>query len=112
MRLQLLLTLSCDMLWIRYQAASWEIARRIVAKVEWPGDELSPRIVFILTNLRWNPAMWFDSTTTELVGLHGMPPVVDADFTMALYGKVQLEALANTGRRLVPVVWLLHRGDF
>jgi hypothetical protein len=37
----------------RYQAASWEIARRVVAKVEWHAGELFPRIGFIVTNLRW-----------------------------------------------------------
>ena len=37
----------------RYQAASWEIARRVVAKIEWHAGELFPRIGFIVTNLRW-----------------------------------------------------------
>jgi len=37
----------------RYQAASWDIPRRVVAKVEWHAGELFPRIGFILTNLRW-----------------------------------------------------------
>jgi len=37
----------------RYQAASWKIARRVVAKVEWHAGELFPRIGFIVTNLRW-----------------------------------------------------------
>jgi len=37
----------------RYQAASWEIDRRVVAKVEWHEGELFPRIDFIVTNLRW-----------------------------------------------------------
>ncbi|MHC4424708.1 MAG: IS1380 family transposase, partial [Planctomycetota bacterium] len=37
----------------RYQAASWEIPRRVVAKVEWHAGELFPRIGFIVTNLRW-----------------------------------------------------------
>lgn len=35
----------------RYQAASWEIARRIVAKVEFHCEELFPRVGFIVTNL-------------------------------------------------------------
>jgi hypothetical protein len=34
-----------------YQAASWDKARRVVAKVEWHKDELFPRIGFIVTNL-------------------------------------------------------------
>jgi len=37
----------------RYQAASWDIPRRVVAKVEWHAGELFPRIGFIVTNLRW-----------------------------------------------------------
>ena len=34
-----------------YQAASWAIARRVVAKVEFHCGELFPRVGFILTNL-------------------------------------------------------------
>ena len=34
-----------------YQAATWDRARRVVAKVEWHRDELFPRIGFIVTNL-------------------------------------------------------------
>jgi hypothetical protein len=37
----------------RYQAASWKIARRVVAKIEWHAGELFPKIGFIVTNLRW-----------------------------------------------------------
>ncbi len=37
----------------RYQAASWELPRRVVAKIEWHAGELSPRVGFIVTNLRW-----------------------------------------------------------
>jgi hypothetical protein len=37
----------------RYQAASWEQDRRVVAKVEWHEGELFPRVGFIVTNLRW-----------------------------------------------------------
>ena len=37
----------------RYQAASWDIARRVVAKIEWHEGELFPRVGFIVTNLRW-----------------------------------------------------------
>jgi hypothetical protein len=37
----------------RYQAASWEQSRRVVAKVEWHEGELFPRVGFIVTNLRW-----------------------------------------------------------
>ena len=37
----------------RYQAASWKIARRVVAKIEWHAGELFPRINYIVTNLRW-----------------------------------------------------------
>jgi len=36
-----------------YQAASWEISRRVVAKIEWHVGELFPRVGFIVTNLRW-----------------------------------------------------------
>ena len=34
-----------------YQAATWEKARRVVAKVEWHPGELYPRVGFIVTNL-------------------------------------------------------------
>ena len=34
-----------------YQAASWTIARRVVAKVEFHCGELFPRIGFVVTNL-------------------------------------------------------------
>ena len=37
----------------RYQAASWKINRRVVAKIEWHEGELFPRVGFIVTNLRW-----------------------------------------------------------
>jgi len=37
----------------RYQAASWEIPRRVVAKIEWHTGELFPSVNFIVTNLRW-----------------------------------------------------------
>jgi hypothetical protein len=36
-----------------YQAASWDKARRVVAKVEWHQGELFPRVGFIVTNLPW-----------------------------------------------------------
>jgi len=35
-----------------YQAASWDKACRVVAKVEWHAGELFPRVGFIVTNLR------------------------------------------------------------
>ena len=35
----------------RYQAASWNMARRVVAKVEWHPGELYPRVGFIVTTL-------------------------------------------------------------
>ena len=34
----------------KYQAASWDRPRRVIAKVEWHGGELFPRVGFILTN--------------------------------------------------------------
>lgn len=37
----------------QYRAASWDRARRVIAKVEWHGGELFPRVGFIVTNLRW-----------------------------------------------------------
>ena len=37
----------------RYQAASWKIARRVIAKIEWHAGELLPRVNFVVTNLRW-----------------------------------------------------------
>ena len=42
------------MVWYKrflYQAASWKIARRVVAKVEFHFGELFPRVGFIVTNL-------------------------------------------------------------
>ena len=36
-----------------YQAASWDKARRVVAKIEWHQGELFPRVGFIVTNLSW-----------------------------------------------------------
>jgi len=35
----------------RYQAKSWQRARRVVAKIEWHAGELFPRVGFIVTNL-------------------------------------------------------------
>jgi len=37
----------------RYQAASWDKPRRVVAKIEWHAGELFPRFGFIVTNLLW-----------------------------------------------------------
>ena len=37
----------------RYQAASWGIPRRVVAKIEWHAGGPFPRVGFIVTNLRW-----------------------------------------------------------
>ena len=37
----------------RYQAGSWDCARRVVAKVEWHRGELFPRVGFLVTNLSW-----------------------------------------------------------
>ena len=34
----------------KYQAASWDRARRVIAKVEWHRAELFPRVGFIVTN--------------------------------------------------------------
>ena len=39
----------------QYQAASWQRARRVVAKVEWHAGELFARVGFIVTNLNWQP---------------------------------------------------------
>ncbi len=38
-----------------YQAASWQRARRVVAKVEWQAGELFARVGLIVTNLNWPP---------------------------------------------------------
>ena len=40
-----------------YQAASWTMPRRVVAKVEWHPGELYPRVGFIVTNLS-RPVEW------------------------------------------------------
>jgi Transposase DDE domain group 1 len=39
----------------RYRAKSWDRARRVVAKVGWHAGELSPRVGFVVTNLRRSP---------------------------------------------------------
>lgn len=36
----------------RYQAGSWECARRVVVRVAWHAGELFPRVGFIVTNLK------------------------------------------------------------
>ena len=36
-----------------YQAQSWNVSRRVVAKVEWHQGELFPRVGFIVTNLTY-----------------------------------------------------------
>ena len=36
-----------------YQAQSWHLPRRVVAKVEWHQGELFPRVGFIVTNLSY-----------------------------------------------------------
>ena len=38
-----------------YQAQSWHLPRRVVAKVEWHRGELFPRVGFIVTNLSYPP---------------------------------------------------------
>ncbi len=38
-----------------YQAQSWHLSRRVVAKVEWHQGELFPRVGFIVTNLSYPP---------------------------------------------------------
>ncbi|MDH4239548.1 MAG: IS1380 family transposase [Phycisphaerae bacterium] len=37
----------------QYQATSWNMPRRVVAKIEWHAGELFPRVGFVVTNLRW-----------------------------------------------------------
>src|SRR3954467_12797400 len=39
----------------RFQAKSWDRARRVVAKIEWRAGELCPRVGFVVTNLRRSP---------------------------------------------------------
>ena len=39
----------------QYQAASWDKARRVIAKIEWPPGELFPKVGFIVTNLPMAP---------------------------------------------------------
>jgi hypothetical protein len=38
-----------------YQAQSWDVPRRVVAKVEWHQGELFPRVGFIVTHLSYPP---------------------------------------------------------
>jgi hypothetical protein len=44
-----------------YQAATWDKARRVVAKIEWHREELFARVGFIVTNLGGGaaPVTWF-----------------------------------------------------
>ncbi len=37
----------------RYQAGSWDQARRAVVKIAWHAGELFPRVGFVVTNLTW-----------------------------------------------------------
>ena len=39
----------------QYQAASWDKARRVIAKIEWHPGELFPRVSFNVTNLPMEP---------------------------------------------------------
>jgi len=39
----------------QYQAQSWEVERRVIAKIEWHPGELSPPCGFIVTNLPMEP---------------------------------------------------------
>ena len=47
-----------------YQAQSWDIPRRVVAKVEWHQGELFPRVGFVVTNLNLPPERRNPTTTT------------------------------------------------
>lgn len=50
-----------------YQAQSWDISRRVVAKVEWHQGELFPRVGFIVTNLNYPTigiVRFYDSRST------------------------------------------------
>jgi Transposase DDE domain group 1 len=38
-----------------YQAQSWQLPRRVIAKIEWHQGELFPRVGFIVTNLSYPP---------------------------------------------------------
>ena len=38
-----------------YRAASWEKARRVIAKIEWHPGDLFPRVGFVVTNLPMEP---------------------------------------------------------
>ena len=38
-----------------YQAQSWNVSRRVLAKMEWHQGELFPRVGFIVTNLSYPP---------------------------------------------------------
>ena len=42
-----------------YQAGSWDMPRRVVAKVEWHPGELFPRVGFVVTNLPLEPEQVF-----------------------------------------------------
>ena len=71
----------------RYQAGSWECARRVVVKVEWHAGELFPRVGFIVTNLTWR--------AKKVVRFYNRR--VTAEVCHALRPKVQLVSRGVTG---------------
>ena len=56
-----------------YQAQSWHLPRRVVAKVEWHQGELFPRVGFIVTNLRYPPLLMWVTNTEHIVHRGGGP---------------------------------------
>jgi hypothetical protein len=84
-----------------YQAASWNKARRVVAKVEFHAGELFPRVGFIVTNLETKAERWCGSTTGGEQRSSGSKPVLwlllaESHLTRRLFGSMvrRITALA------------------
>ncbi len=63
-----------------YQAQSWSISRRVVAKVEWHQGELFPRVGFIVTNLSYPPkgiVRFYNGRGTAEQWIKGVRPELD-----------------------------------
>jgi hypothetical protein len=76
----------------RYQAKSWDRARRVVAKVEWHVGELFPRVGFVVTNLRRSPKRvikFYNGRGTAEQGIKGGQerPEVDAAIVLSVQGQ-------------------------
>ena len=58
-----------------YQAASWDKARRVIARIEWHPGELFPKVGFIVTNLPMEPDWVVRLNQTGFIG-EGLVPIL------------------------------------